>query len=386
MDSNELYTSVVGAPSDYDVSAGLDTARVRRGLYSNYVNTFRGKRPFIAAFEAAASGVGSIHKNNRPPIVAHSQMFRYKEIMAELANEYNVNMLGIGFRPALSKRIYHPIHGIYYDLYRAIIKHDHRMLGRVYERFKSKLESINPLTVILLDDASPDGRMFTIAAKELGILTVEVQHGIYQNSNYIPTGRMADHVFVWGEYFKRLYVEHKVRAPETVHVLGYPHDPSIVLGKERKRPVMCYLGTDHEIYMPGAEQWTTDTLGALTRLCKVLDMEFKYRPHPNVEKPKESLERAIANCDVFVSFNSTAMVEAALRNRLCVQLKNFPLPTDDLKVLGVCESFDNVRDLGVYVKGVKDYHKEWTNMDYVAVPAEGPGKRFCNLLDSIMEG
>ncbi|KAF5040330.1 hypothetical protein DSECCO2_534610 [anaerobic digester metagenome] len=92
------------------------------------------------------------------------------------------------------------------------------------------------------------------------------------------------------------------------------------------------------------------------------------------------------NNELFISFNSTALIEAALNSRVCIQLKNFDLKTDDFEKLGICKSVATLEEIEEEIKFTK-FH--YTNImkpideDYIMIPSEGPGKRFLNLMESI---
>ncbi len=85
-------------------------------------------------------------------------------------------------------------------------------------------------------------------------------------------------------------------------------------------------------------------------MCDKLDFDFIYRPHPgddlnslkselktvNFTPKGETLQRTLENGDIFISFNSTTLIEANLGSKLSIQFKSYDMPTDDLEKIGAC--------------------------------------------------
>lgn len=75
--------------------------------------------------------------------------------------------------------------------------------------------------MIVLDfDFFPETRLILLVAKELKIPTVEIQHGVYSGEKQLVSGLYADYVFVWGEYFKNLYLKSKIKEKSKYAYLG----------------------------------------------------------------------------------------------------------------------------------------------------------------------
>jgi len=113
---------------------------------------------------------------------------------------------------------------------------------------------------------------------------------------------------------------------------------------------------------------------------------------PNVTfAPKnETLEESSRRGDIFISFNSTALVEAALRGKLCVQLKNYPVLTDDFEKLGICpRSSDTLEDLESYLREIaraqdlEQFYKP-VSSDYIEIPKPNLGEKFLELIQEII--
>jgi len=71
--------------------------------------------------------------------------------------------------------------------------------------------------------------------------------------------------------------------------------------------------------------------------------------------------------------------------RLCLQLKNYPLPTDYFEKLGIApKSFDTVEDLESYLKEitkVKDLEQFYkpVNPEYIEISKPNPSTKFLEL-------
>lgn len=166
---------------------------------------------------------------------------------------------------------------------------------------------------------------------------------------------------LYGGYFKRLYIERKIRPSSTIKVLGYPYELNIL---------------PQDVYRPHP----SDSRELLQR--KLPDVKFTPK--------KETLETSFGRGDIFVSFNSTALVEAALRGKLCIQLKSFPIPTDDFEQLGICpKSFDTIEEIEGYLKEIakvsdlKQFYRP-VNPEYIEIPEPDPGTKFLELIQDII--
>jgi len=209
---------------------------------------------------------------------------------------------------------------------------------------------------------------------------------------------------VWGQYFKDLYVKNGVRKPEEVYVLGYPYLIKRHKSDHRKKRhyAVCYLGEDFERYNKDLLDIKLETISNLYKICNHLGLKFIYRPHPGDDRrllksklpdvyftqEREKIDKTFREEDVFISFNSTALIEAAIRSKVCLQLMNFPMKTDDFEELGVCsKAFKTIEEIENYLTKIAnspnlDDFKPKFNNHYVDL-SYNPGKRFLEILDDI---
>lgn len=347
-----------------------------------------------------------ILKEEASAVILHLPLVRYSSIyfgLSEVANIYSTSPYTVF---STQKNVFYmPIFDVLENLYSGILDKNDEKIHQSIDTLHRVFQEVNPTIIVLNNDALPDTRAIVLVAKELGIPTVEIQHGIYQSNSLLPTGRYVDYLFVWGKYFKRLYLKQKIRHSKTIKILGYPYDFKPLPQEHRKQKLtVYYLGQNFELYTRDLLDVKVETVDTLNKICEKYDFEFVYRPHPG--DPRELLQRKLPNVkfaprneileesfrkgDIFISFNSTALVEAALRGKLCVQLKNYPVSTDNFEKLGICpRSFDTLEDLESYLgeiaraQDLEQFYKP-VSSDYIEIPKPNPGKKFLELIQEII--
>ncbi len=277
-------------------------------------------------------------------------------------------------------------------------------LYQLIQKIEDKLKITKPDYIVLWNDIFPIERAMVLASKKLGITTLEIQHGVYDPSRSLETGKVVDYVLVWGQYFKDLYVKQDKRKKEAIYILGYPY--SMKKNQRIKNPasryVVCYLGQDLEIYDKDFLLIKLETANRMYAICKKLNLEFIYRPHPGDDRNlleeklpyicftpmREKIEETFKKADIFISFQSTALVEAAIRSKVALQLMNYPLISDNFEALGACKkSLKTLEELEDYLKkidsaGSLDEFKIKFNNDYVETRYEAT-QRFLEIIEEI---
>lgn len=295
----------------------------------------------------------------------------------------------------------YPLYSFRPDILSGMLTNDEDLLQQGLDKIKNTFNHINPDLIILESDHIPVYRAMTLAAREIGIPTVEIQHGIYM-SDFVPTGREVDYVFVWGEHFKNLYLKNGIKKPDQIKILGYPFQFKKYGSNNRERKLIIYLGQSYENYNKDLIVNKIETIKDLQEMCNKLNFDFVYRPHPsedlnllkseitdiNLTSPGETLQETFENGDIFIAFNSTALVEANLCSKLSIQLKNYDVPTDDLEKLGACsKSVETLEELENYLKQIKDgelssfYHP--VKESYIKIP-QNFEIEFCELIKEII--
>jgi hypothetical protein len=338
-------------------------------------------------------------------ILVHDLLNRYPSIINQLELNYNPIFFGMNIKPFIrslkGKIDYYPLYDIYKDTYNGILDSNDDLLETSFLDLETVLKKINPKIIILNHDFTTDTKLMALVAKELGIPIVEIQHGIYSDKKMVP-GKYVDYVFVWGTYFKNLYLKSKLKQDSEIRVLGYPYS------LQQEKPIqynkrVVYLGQKLELYGESFFNTKKDTLNNLNSLCRDLGLELIYRPHPSEDlnflklnlpgvkfTPNgETLEDTLKNNDIFLAFNSTALTEAALNSKISIQLKNYSIPVDDFEKLGICRSFSKISELKEFLRDIKsrdDVKRIYTPVDpsYIEIPSPNPGEKFVDLIKEIL--
>ena len=279
-----------------------------------------------------------------------------------------------------------------------------KYLYRLIKEIENKLRAIKPDYIVLWNDILPMERAIVLASKKLGIVTLEIQHGIYDSFFPLGTGKVVDYVLVWGKYFKDLYVKQGKRKPEDIYVLGYPYliKKNQEIKNRNNHYVVCYLGQDLEICNKDFLSVKLETANSIYKICKKLDLEFVYRPHPGDDRELlkknladiqftdigEGLEETFKKADIFISFNSTSLIEAAMRQKISLQLMNYPIKSDNFKKLGICnktlQTFDELENYLTEIISASDLDKFKLNFNNDFVETRyNPIERFSEIIKEI---
>ncbi len=275
-------------------------------------------------------------------------------------------------------------------------------LWRLVEATEKKLKMAQPDYIVLRSDGPPIERAIVLASKKLGITTLATQHGV-EDASCLFENEVSDFILVWGKYFKNLFLSSNKRKAENIYILGLPYPMhSGKAAGERNRRNVCYLGQDFERYDKSLLPVKVETIKNLNEVCKKLGLHFVYRPHPGDDRDllkenlsgiaftdeNEKLEETFGASDIFVGFSSTALVEAAMRQKIALQLMSFPIGLDDFENLGVCnKSFKTIKELGSYLMEIakapdlKEFKIKFNN-DYMET-RYNPGERFLEIMKEI---
>lgn len=241
---------------------------------------------------------------------------------------------------------------------------------------KKTLNAIQPDCVIFPQDSLPLERMIISACKEMGIPTINIQDGIYQLGSSPLHGKAADYIFVWGDLFKKYYIDNNINNADRIFVIGYPYDRQIPSMKKPNggKIKAYYLGQNIEHYNPDLLNHKLKTLNSLNNVLKKLDVQFIYRPHPGddirlfenlddnliISHKSETLRDCFDSGDIFISYNSTSLVEASMLSKTTIQLLDYPhLQSDNFEKLGICnKTVSSVNGVENYIKYLSDSTNE----------------------------
>jgi hypothetical protein len=294
------------------------------------------------------------------------------------------------------------------DLYKAYAVNDDRTRLDLLERIVADIESVlrhaSPLVVVMRNDSLFLERAVIQAARLVGIPTVTIQHGLFQRAPaaHVYDGYWTDHMLVWGDYFRDLYLENGILPEARIHVLGYPFPVTKSPAPAGTGPrSICLLGQPWEMYIASLREMKHQVISTFIDACARLETGLVYRPHPAEDRDElhasfpalvltdeaEPLTRTIDHCDLFLSWTSTALIEVALQGRSAVQIWSDIVPMDDFSVIGACYSIEgNQEGITGFLEGVKQssYPPMAVSDHYIHV-AETPGEHFSAIMQIISD-
>ncbi len=333
---------------------------------------------------------------------------KYPSIPSETNKNHKVTMLvsGKSDRLLAFKNLigYISISDLHRDIYNYLNQKDDKYLYELIKKLEERIKTINPDYIVLSGDCLPIQRAIILASKKLEAITIFIQDAIYGSTFPLIDGRVVDYVLVSGQYFKNLYIKEGFRKSEDIYILGYPQ--TIEKNKEKqiakKYYTVYYLGQNLEMYDKNLLDIKLKTVRKINKICKKIGMKFIYRPHPGDDRKmlknrlpevsftskKESLTETFKKGDIFISFSSTSLVEAAMRSKLCLQLINFPGKMDNFKKLGISDdTFNTIEELEKYLIELSkspnlDKFKSKFNNNYIQLFLN-PTERFLEIIDDI---
>lgn len=240
---------------------------------------------------------------------------------------------------------------------------DERRVNAILGRTEKLLARVKPRGIVLGNDVEFPERLIILAARRLGVPTFVVQHGVYMTDDAdarIIGGDFADHVLVWGEFFADLFADATIVPRERIGVLGYPYPapkPAAARSPHADQTV-CILGQDWELYDARLEAPKKRFIENIAAACARAQLKLVYRPHPTegpgwlsrnlpmvaLTPADETLDQAFDRYDAFMSLTSTALIEAGMRGRLAVQIRDSHFVQDDFETIGACYSVANDPD------------------------------------------
>jgi len=229
-------------------------------------------------------------------------------------------------------------------------------------------------------------RLIIFAAKRAGVKSITIQDGIFFGSlgEHIHGG-YADFACVWGEYFKRLYIQ-KGLFPEHISVIGYPYIRMLSTIKcsrdinrnKRLSTNVCFLGQPWHNYSTKLEAIAKNIFNNIFAICVRNKFACFYRAHPgenreqllkeqiNLITKDETLEETFQKYSIFVSISSTALVEASMFGKVAIQVIDNAFCQENFESLGICNAIYNDSNLESHFLKVvsKPFTREW-NDDYI---------------------
>lgn len=359
--------------------------------------------PFDSTYNFCVSKIRHKHDENNRKIIFQSP--KYSSIIQGVKKQYDVGLIAIGKIDRLFAikhfMFYFSILDLYQFVYGYLTDGEKHHLNNLLEKIEVKLKTVKPDYVVLTNDSLPIERSIVLVCKKLDITTIVIQHGYYPSKFSLGDGLVADYILVWGQYFKDMYIDQGARESNEIYVLGYPYQIEAKVNEGiNDSYVVYYLGQCFEKLNASNLEIKLFTLNRLNEICMKQGMKFYYRPHPgddrgmlqrnlshiNFSPKKETLIDTFNKGDIFVSFSSTSLIEASMRNKICIQLRNYSFPSDNYETLGVCsKSVCNIDDLEEYLQIIainNDFIKPQFNYNYIDI-TKNPSKCFLDILNEI---
>lgn len=207
--------------------------------------------------------------------------------------------------------------------------------------------------VILFNDSLPVERIYCLLAKSLGMLSICIQHGVFQSNApaRVYDGGIADLLLAFDKHQFELMAAGGI-PKNKLGVVGFhsniKHYDNLSNGLARR---VCILGQPWGVHSSEIEVRYLALLGNLNAILSTSGFKFVFKPHPSergahylgkygVVEPA-NLKKCLARYDVFISFTSTALIEASLAGRVAIQIFDPAFLTDRFSDIGYAYSIDS---------------------------------------------
>lgn len=210
-----------------------------------------------------------------------------------------------------------------------------------------------PKFVILYNDSLPVERIYCLLAKSLGMHSICIQHGVFQSNSpsRVYDGGVADLMLAFDKHQYKLMADGGI-PDEKLGIVGFYSDIEYCdnLHDDLTRRV-CILGQPWGVNYPEIEEHYIALLENLNAILNKSGFNFVFKPHP-IERSAHylgkygvvelaNLKECLTRYDVFISFTSTALIEASLAGRVAIQIFDPVFMTDKFSDLGYAHSIDS---------------------------------------------
>lgn len=250
----------------------------------------------------------------------------------------------------LSRRCgYYCTWGLAYDLYQVFLSGDEQALEYLLRRCVKHLRQWEVKAIVVMSDSLPLERLWIAAARELGIRSICIQHGLFSESGgVINDGKYADVMAAYDQY--QVDILKRTGALNPV-VFGFYEDVKPRVWRER-RSVVCILGQPWPQYYEDKGDVYKSLLSSLVSILSPGGIHIVYKPHPGevgvrdyidggVELADLSLGAAFDKYDIFLSFTSTALFEASLAGKLAIQIFDERLSSERFSEMGYAHTLQS---------------------------------------------
>jgi CDP-Glycerol:Poly(glycerophosphate) glycerophosphotransferase len=302
------------------------------------------------------------------------------------------------------------------------------------ELAKQLLKRLQPVSILMPYETGPYALAFIIAATELGIKTVGLQHGIIRpkDPDYLTDGHRTEinslghpvpnRMLVFGEYYRDLLSMEFSYPPQSLLVVGHPgYDKLETLQKADQASIRRKLNLSANkatilvatsMYQKryGSEDYDISMLENTIKSWRDSNnIQLIIKPHPredasiiermlvdkqagqNFSLSTAPIQQLILACDIFLTVMTTAVLEAMAFEKPIVMFQ--PFTNHAIDVLGVIESGsaltavpENLRQVvDTAIQSDKVRSELLTNgrnfiKQHFAMPPEGVNKKIADVL------
>ncbi|MDD5159832.1 MAG: hypothetical protein PHI47_07260 [Sulfuricurvum sp.] len=225
------------------------------------------------------------------------------------------------------------------------ISSDFYPLSQSIKHLTKRLIQTDACYLIVESDSLPPHRMIIQAAKQAHIKTICILHGISTSTcpATLSDGQYADYIFVYDDHQKNVLIRAGIESSR-IRVFGfyYPIPLHPPLNLDRKK--VCVFGQPWKEYNINMfEHYQTSTRWIILTLLQNR-FDVIYKPHPAEQEISYiqdisnevminyfDMESCLAEYDLFVSYASTALLEATLHGKLAVQIYTGNLYDDNFE-------------------------------------------------------
>ncbi len=256
------------------------------------------------------------------------------------------------------------------------------------------IKLVSPKFIFLSNDSLFLERFLIYCAREDGIKTVCMQHGIFtaKGDFRILDGKYADYIFLWGDSQATIYKNNEFDMRK-IRIIGYPHNTAT--RKENRtfnKKKVCILGQPFENYRIELGNRKKSIFEKLISILMAKGFKIFYKPHPgekdctfypfNANLYKKNLKHALSEFDIFISLTSTALLEASIYGKIAIQLFDENFKVDHFNKLGYSYEYP-ASDLKNILDFIMFIDKPYTIPKSSILLNEDVSKRFLDILKTI---
>lgn len=236
----------------------------------------------------------------------------------------------------------------YNDLYSLIVNYDEDAYAACTRRVKLILSKTQAKILVANSTIDPINRLWLKVARDMGLRTICVQHGVYSDS--IPIHVLEEDIidrYVALDDGQKLILQKNI-ATEKIVSLGARDTFDWI---PPPMPIkICFVGEDWERYgFYKLKHLIIDRYIEIVIYLKSFGYkDFYYKPHPSenmflniFDYAKLLKVKGIEIPDVYVGFSSSLLKEMSSRRKLAIQIWDKETGADNFQALGYCQTVAN---------------------------------------------